>query len=157
MDVVTSLARLSLVPVVEIADAAAAVSLGRALLAGGLPCAEITFRTAAAADAIRRLRLGCPDVLVGAGTILTIEDADTAIAAGAAFLVAPGFYPAVVRHAAHRGVPMFPGVCTPTDIELALANGISVVKFFPAEATPSSPARARRGRSSTARRTARSP
>jgi 2-dehydro-3-deoxyphosphogluconate aldolase/(4S)-4-hydroxy-2-oxoglutarate aldolase len=134
LDVIAQIARLMLVPVVEIGDAAAAVPLAQALTAGGLPCAEITFRTAAAAEAIAAIRQHCPDVLVGAGTVLTIDDADAAIAAGAAFLVAPGFNPMVVRHVQERGLPMIPGVCTPSDIEAALARGINVVKFFPAEA-----------------------
>lgn len=132
----TALARLGdlgLVPVVEVPSVDRAVPLGRALVAAGLPCAEITFRTAAAADAIRALRDACPDLLVGAGTILTTEQADAAIAAGASFLVAPGFNPRVVDHARARDVPMVPGVCTPSEIEGALAIHVEVMKFFPAE------------------------
>jgi 2-dehydro-3-deoxyphosphogluconate aldolase/(4S)-4-hydroxy-2-oxoglutarate aldolase len=124
---------LGIVPVVEIATADRAVPLGRALVAAGLPCAEITFRTAAAADSIRALRDECPDLLVGAGTILATEQVDAAIAAGASFLVAPGFNPRVVGHARDRDVPMVPGVCTPSEIEQALESGIETLKFFPAE------------------------
>jgi len=124
---------LGLVPVVEIGDADDAVPLGRALLAAGLPCAEITFRTSAAATAIRALRQSCPELLVGAGTILTTEQADAALAAGAQFLVAPGFNPAVVDHATAQGATFVPGVCTPTEIEMALGRGIEVLKLFPAE------------------------
>jgi 2-dehydro-3-deoxyphosphogluconate aldolase/(4S)-4-hydroxy-2-oxoglutarate aldolase len=131
--VLDRLGDLGVVPVVEIPAADRAVPLGRALLAAGLPCAEITFRTAAAADAIRALRSECPELLVGAGTILAPEQADAAVAAGASFLVAPGFNPSVVDHARDRDVPMVPGVCTPSEIERALADGIETLKFFPAE------------------------
>ena len=123
----------ALVPVVEIADVHQAVPLGEALIAGGLPCAEITFRTAAAPDAIRALRQGCPDLLVGAGTVLTVEQAEAAVAAGAEFLVAPGSNPDVMAAARRLGVPMVPGVCTPSEIERAMAGGLDVVKFVPAE------------------------
>lgn len=133
MTVLAQVGELGLVPVVEIGDADLAVPLGRALLAAGLPCAEITFRTSAGAAAIRALRQACPELLVGAGTILTIEQADAAIAAGAQFLVAPGFNPAVVDHARAQGAIFVPGVCTPTEIEMALGRGIDVLKLFPAE------------------------
>jgi 2-dehydro-3-deoxyphosphogluconate aldolase / (4S)-4-hydroxy-2-oxoglutarate aldolase len=133
VDVVAELGRLGVVPVVEIDDAAAAVPLGQALLAGGLPCAEITFRTVAAPDAIAALRRGCPALLVAAGTILSVEDADAALGAGAAFLVTPGLDAAVIGHATDRGVPILPGVCTPTEIQAARAHGLRVVKLFPAE------------------------
>jgi 2-dehydro-3-deoxyphosphogluconate aldolase/(4S)-4-hydroxy-2-oxoglutarate aldolase len=109
-----------------------AAGFGDALVAGGLPVAEITFRTDAAEPAIRSLaRRG--DILVGAGTILTPEQADRAIDAGAQFLIAPGTSPLVIEHVLKRGVPMLPGVATPTDIELALSLGITTLKFFPAE------------------------
>jgi 2-dehydro-3-deoxyphosphogluconate aldolase/(4S)-4-hydroxy-2-oxoglutarate aldolase len=134
LDVLDQLGRIGLVPVVEISDAAKAGALGRALVAGGLPCAEITFRTDAAAEAIRIMRAQCPDVLVGAGTILSVEQADQAIAAGAQFIVSPGLNPAVARHVLDRGLPMLPGVCTPTEIEAALGLGFTTLKFFPAEA-----------------------
>lgn len=133
MTVLAQVGELGLVPIVEIGDADLAVPLGRALLAAGLPCAEITFRTSAAAASIRALRELCPELLVGAGTILTIEQADAAIAAGAQFLVAPGFNPAVVDHARAQGAIFVPGVCTPTEIEMALGRGIDVLKLFPAE------------------------
>jgi 2-dehydro-3-deoxyphosphogluconate aldolase/(4S)-4-hydroxy-2-oxoglutarate aldolase len=133
MTVLPRLGDLGIVPVVEIPSVDRAVPLGRALLAAGLPCAEITFRTAAAADAIRALRDACPDLIVGAGTILTVDQADAAVAAGATFLVAPGFNPRVVDHARGRDVPMVPGVCTPSEIEGALASHVEFMKFFPAE------------------------
>ena len=133
MTVLPRLGDLGIVPVVEIPSVDRAVPLGRALLAAGLPCAEITFRTAAAADAISALRDACPNLLVGAGTILTVDQADAAVAAGASFLVAPGFNPRVVDHARGRDVPMVPGVCTPSEIEGALASHVEFMKFFPAE------------------------
>lgn len=133
MSILERLGELAIVPVVEIPDVCHAVPLGEALVAAGLPCAEITFRTAAAADAIRALRAGCPDLLVGAGTVLTVEQAEAAVEAGAAFLVAPGSNPEVIAAARRLGTPMVPGVCTPSEIERALASGLDVLKFFPAE------------------------
>src|SRR5690606_27864299 len=115
-------------------DAEAAVPLARALVDGGLPCAEITFRTAAAAEAIRRITVDVPDMLVGAGTVLSPEQARTAAAAGATFIVSPRFNPRVVDHCNDAGIPIFPGVCTPTEVESALDRGLRTVKFFPAEA-----------------------
>jgi 2-dehydro-3-deoxyphosphogluconate aldolase / (4S)-4-hydroxy-2-oxoglutarate aldolase len=133
MTALAQVGELGIVPVVEIVDADRAAPLGRALIAAGLPCAEITFRTSAAAEAIRALRRSCPELLVGAGTILTTEQADAAIDAGAQFLVAPGFNPVVVDYARGRGAVIVPGVCTPTEIEMALAHGIDTLKLFPAE------------------------
>jgi 2-dehydro-3-deoxyphosphogluconate aldolase/(4S)-4-hydroxy-2-oxoglutarate aldolase len=123
------------VPVVTIPRAEEAPDLGRALLAGGLPLAEVTFRTDAAADAIAALRAACPDVLVGAGTVLDVETVERAVAAGAEFIVAPGFNPAVVDHCLQRGLPVIPGVSTPTEIEMGRARGLRLLKFFPAEAS----------------------
>lgn len=125
---------LGLVPVVKIDDADNALALADALIEGGLPVAEITFRTDAAAAAIGRIADQRPDLLVGAGTVLNVENAARAIDAGAAFLVAPGLNTAVVEYAAARGVAMLPGVCTPSDVEMALGLGLDTVKFFPAEA-----------------------
>jgi 2-dehydro-3-deoxyphosphogluconate aldolase/(4S)-4-hydroxy-2-oxoglutarate aldolase len=131
-DVLEQLGRLRLVPMVVIDDAAHADGFGDALVSGGLPVAEVTFRTDAAEASIRRLaKRG--DLLVGAGTVLTTEQADRAIDAGAAFLVAPGTSPKVVDHCLLRSVPIVPGVATPTDIELAMSFGLDAVKFFPAE------------------------
>lgn len=134
MDFERLLSGLRVVPVVEIPSVDAAVPLARALVRGGLPCAEITFRTEWAADAIAAIAAEVPELNVGAGTVLSVAQAERAVAAGARFLVAPGFDPAVVDFAATAGVPMLPGVCTPTEIALALARGISLLKFFPAEA-----------------------
>jgi 2-dehydro-3-deoxyphosphogluconate aldolase / (4S)-4-hydroxy-2-oxoglutarate aldolase len=123
------------IPVVETPRPEAAVPLARALAEAGLPCAEITFRTAGAADAIAAIAAEVPDFLVGAGTVLTLEQAEEATTAGAAFLVSPGLDAGLVRFAQHRGVAVLPGVCTPTEIMAALALGVSVVKLFPAEAS----------------------
>ncbi len=128
------LAEFRVVPVVSIDDAKDAVGLADALAEGGLPLVEVTFRTDAAASAIAAVGRACPDVLVGAGTVLDAATVDQAVDAGAAFIVAPGFSPAVVARAAARGVAMLPGAVTPTELEMALGAGISLVKFFPAEA-----------------------
>ncbi len=122
------------VPVVEIDDAAMALPLAAALLDGGIACVEITFRTGAAAEAIAAIRRGVPGMLVGAGTVLSVDQVDVAREAGAAFLVSPGSGPAVVRRAAEAGVPIIPGACTPTEIQAARDAGCRLVKFFPAEA-----------------------
>jgi 2-dehydro-3-deoxyphosphogluconate aldolase/(4S)-4-hydroxy-2-oxoglutarate aldolase len=132
--IVQKLGKIGIIPVVAIDDADTAVPLGQALLDGGLPCAEITFRTAAAAAAIRKMSAAYPDILVGAGTVLTVEQAQQAKAAGAKFIVTPGFDAAVVDWCLANEIPITPGVMTPTDINQALAKGLSVLKFFPAEA-----------------------
>ena len=126
--------QFGVIPVVAIEDAKDGPALGAALIAGGLPCAEITFRTAAAPEAIRLMAAECPDVLVGAGTVLTVEQAETAVANGAKFIVTPGFDGAVVDWCIANQVPITPGVMTPTEINLALNKGLRVLKFFPAEA-----------------------
>jgi len=111
----------------------AAVPVARALLAGGVDCVELTLRTPVALEALRRIRAEVPEMMVGAGTILTVEQVREAKAAGAAFGVAPGMNPRVVTAAREAGLSFAPGVCTPTDIELALEQGCRVMKFFPAE------------------------
>ena len=130
----TTLHTLGVVPVVKLDNAHAAGKLAQALLDGGLPCMEITFRTDAAAAAIRAVTQQFPEMLVGAGTVLTMEQLDCALDAGAKFIVAPGFNPAIVTACTTRDVPVIPGCVTPTEIETALAHGIRTVKFFPAEA-----------------------
>lgn len=124
---------IGIVPVIKIEDVEKAAPLADALIAGGLPVAEVTFRAARADEAIRRIADACPDMLVGAGTVLTCEQADAAIRAGAKFIVAPGLNPKVVRYCLEHGVPVTPGVCSPSEIEQALELGLDVVKFFPAE------------------------
>ncbi|MEX2572070.1 MAG: bifunctional 4-hydroxy-2-oxoglutarate aldolase/2-dehydro-3-deoxy-phosphogluconate aldolase [Gemmatimonadota bacterium] len=131
--VTEQLRRLRIVPVVVIADPLHASPLAQALADGGLPCAEITFRTAGAPEALRRIAEEHPGVLVGAGTVLTAEQAAVARKAGARFIVSPGFSPAVVDYCLAHEVPVYPGVCTPTEIEAALDTGLEVLKFFPAE------------------------
>lgn len=124
---------MKIVPVIVIDDPEDAEPLAAALAAGGLPCAEVTFRTAGALEALHRISAEHPDLLVGAGTVLTPDQAASARAAGARFIVAPGFNPAVVDYCQEHELPVFPGVCTPTEIEMALGKGLSVLKFFPAE------------------------
>jgi 2-dehydro-3-deoxyphosphogluconate aldolase/(4S)-4-hydroxy-2-oxoglutarate aldolase len=132
---VARLQELRVVPVVTIESADGAAGLAGALAAGGLPIAEITFRTDAAAQAIAAIRAAQPDVLVGAGTVLDAPTLDRALDAGAEFIVAPGFNPAVVAYALSRGVAVVPGVVTPSEIESAMSLGLRVLKFFPAEAS----------------------
>ena len=126
--------KIGIVPVVVIDDAEQAVGLAEALIKGGLPCAEVTFRTAAAEEAIRRITEAFPEMLVGAGTVLTTEQADRAIKAGARFIVAPGLNPVTVQYCQERNVPVIPGVVTPSEIEQGMCFGLEVLKFFPAEA-----------------------
>jgi 2-dehydro-3-deoxyphosphogluconate aldolase / (4S)-4-hydroxy-2-oxoglutarate aldolase len=137
-DVAGLLARVRLIPVITILDAAQAEPLAEALKAGGLPCAEVTLRTDAAEEAIRIMSQD-PDMLVGAGTVLSENQAERAIAAGSGFIVTPGFSGKVVRACQDRSVPVIPGAVTATEIGTALDNGIRVVKFFPA-ATMGGPA-----------------
>ncbi len=134
-DVIKEIGEIGIVPVVKIEKASDASALGKALIDGDLPLAEITFRTAAAADAIAVLCKELPQMLVGAGTVLTIEQAKQAVGAGARFIVAPGFNPKVVDHCISHGVPVTPGICSPTEIEMALERGLEVLKFFPAGAS----------------------
>lgn len=128
------LAEMRIVPVIVINDVTKAVPLAKALCNGGLPCAEVTFRTACAPDAIREITKALPDMLVGAGTVLTPAQVDQALDAGSQFMVAPGLNPDVVKHCQAKNVPMLPGVCTPSEVEQALSLGLDIVKFFPAEA-----------------------
>lgn len=125
--------RIGIVPVIAISDVEKAVPLAKALMAGGIPCAEVTFRTAEGEEAIRRMAREVPDILVGAGTVLTTEQVDRAIAAGAKFIVSPGLNPKVVKYCNDKNIPITPGCANPSDIEQALELGLKVVKFFPAE------------------------
>ena len=133
-EVLRRIREYGVVPVVAITDAKDAGPLGDALLNGGLPCAEITFRTAAAEDAIHELAQAFPNMLVGAGTVLSTEQAQKAVSAGARFIVSPGFDPKVVRWCLEQEVVVTPGVATPTEICMALDQGLNILKFFPAEA-----------------------
>ncbi|MDR2718476.1 MAG: bifunctional 4-hydroxy-2-oxoglutarate aldolase/2-dehydro-3-deoxy-phosphogluconate aldolase [Treponema sp.] len=131
--ILEKLGKIGIVPVIKIDDVEKAVPLAKALAAGGIPCAEITFRTAQGEDAIRRIAAGAPEVLVGAGTVLTTDQVDRAVSAGAQFIVSPGFNPQVVAHCLQKGIPVTPGCANPSDIEQALEFGLEAVKFFPAE------------------------
>ena len=133
--VLSRIGELGIVPVVKIDRAEEAVSLGKALIAGDLPVAEITFRTSAAEAAIRALSNELPEILVGAGTVLTIEQAQKAVEAGAKFIVSPGFNVKIVDYCLENNIPVTPGINSPTQIEMALEKGLEVVKFFPAEAS----------------------
>ncbi len=127
--------KLGIVPVVVLQNVNDAVPVARALCAGGLPVAEVTFRTDAAEESIRIMKEKFPQMLVGAGTVLTTEQVDRAVAAGAEFIVSPGFNPRVVKHCMEKGVLMTPGCNNPSAIEGAMELGLDVVKFFPAEAS----------------------
>ena len=131
-DVIQQIAKLKIVPVVAIDNAADAPKLGEALVAGGLPIAEITFRTKAAPEAIKAAAK-IPGMLVGAGTVLTVDQVKQAVDLGAKFIVAPGLNPKVVGYCVENKIPVTPGVVTPGEIEQALDFGLTVVKFFPAE------------------------
>ena len=132
-DVLKCIGQLKIIPVVAIDNADAAEPLGDALAQGGLPIAEITFRTAAAEASIQALARRS-DLLVGAGTVLNVDTAKRAVDAGARFIVSPGFNPKVVRWCVDHRIPITPGTATPTDMEMALDHGLGVVKFFPCEA-----------------------
>lgn len=133
-DICKEIGSYGLVPVIKIDDPAKAVPLAKALCDGGLPVAEVTFRTKCAAEAIALMTKAYPDMLVGAGTVLTTEQVDQAVAAGSKFIVSPGFNPKVVKYCVERNIPIVPGTSRPTDVEAAIELGLDVVKFFPAEA-----------------------
>ncbi len=132
--VVEELSKIGIVPVIALDDAKDAEPLAKALIEGGLPCAEVTFRTAAAEESIRIMAEKFPELVVGAGTVLTPEQADRAMNAGAKFIVSPGLNPKVVKHCLDKGYPIVPGTSNPSDVETAIELGLDVVKFFPAEA-----------------------
>ncbi len=132
-DMIKKIEGLGIIPVVKLNKADDAVSLAKALIAGGLPVAEVTFRTAAAEESIRRIAEAFPEMLVGAGTVLSIEQVERAMGAGAKFIVTPGFNPRVVSYCVEHDIPIFPGCPTTSDIEQAMEMGLKVVKFFPAE------------------------
>ena len=120
------------IPVVVLDDTAKALTTANALLAGGVSVMEITFRTAAAADSIKAVSENCPEMLVGAGTVVTLDQCKQALECGAKFIVSPGFDPEVVSWCVERNVPITPGCVTPTEIMAAMKLGLNVVKFFPA-------------------------
>lgn len=126
-------AELKVVPVVVLDDVKDAEPLAKALVEGGLPCAEVTFRTEAAAESIRIMTEVYPDMLVGAGTVLTTEQVDKAVESGAKFIVSPGFDPEIVDYCIGKNIPVFPGCISPSEVAQAVKRGLKVVKFFPAE------------------------
>lgn len=123
-----------MIPVITIEYPDDSIRLGQALMEGGLPCAEITYRTTAAKETIKRIANQFSELIVGAGTVQMVEQAGDAVDAGARFIVSPGFDPEVVNWCLEHGVPVVPGVATPTEINMALAKGLTILKFFPAEA-----------------------
>ena len=132
-NVAETIRKLGIVPVVVLHDAKDAAPLAEALCEGGLPCAEVTFRTDAAAESIAIMTAKYPGMLVGAGTVLTIDQVDRAVNAGAKFIVSPGFDPEIVDYCLAKNIPVFPGCITPSEVAQAVKRGLKVVKFFPAE------------------------
>jgi 2-dehydro-3-deoxyphosphogluconate aldolase/(4S)-4-hydroxy-2-oxoglutarate aldolase len=133
-DLLTKISNIGIVPIVTLDKSQQAVPLAKAIYAGGIECAEITFRTVAAEESIELISKEIPEMLIGAGTILTVEQVDKAIAVGAKFIVTPGLNPKIVKYCLDKGVIIIPGCVTPSDIETAIELGLEVVKFFPAEA-----------------------
>jgi 2-dehydro-3-deoxyphosphogluconate aldolase / (4S)-4-hydroxy-2-oxoglutarate aldolase len=134
-DIMKKIGEIRLVPVVKIENVKDAVPLAKALVAGGLPVAEVTFRTDAAEEAIRSISHEVPEVVLGAGTVLTIDQVKRAWNAGAGFMVSPGFNPKVVDYCVKKNIPITPGVNSPTQVEMGLERGLTLLKFFPAEAS----------------------
>ena len=132
-EVLMKIGQMGIVPVVVLNDVKNSVPLAQSLINGGLPCAEVTFRTEAAQQSIAEISKNFPQMFVGAGTVLTTEQVDRAVDAGAKFIVSPGFNPKVVEYCIKKGYPVTPGIMTPTELEMALEFGLDVVKFFPAE------------------------
>ena len=131
--VLEKIQKTGIIPVVVLNDVKDAEPLAKALIEGGLPCAEVTFRTDAAEESIRIMKEKFPEMLLGAGTVLTTEQVDRAVAAGAEFIVSPGLNPRIVKYCVEKNIPITPGCANASDIEQALENGLEVVKFFPAE------------------------
>ena len=132
-DIEKKIEELGIVPVVVLQDTKDARPLAQALCQGGLPCAEVTFRTEAAEESIRIMTEEFPEMLVGAGTVLTTKQVDAAMSAGARFIVSPGFDPEIVDYCIEKQIPVFPGCITPSEIAQAVKRGLRVVKFFPAQ------------------------
>ena len=133
MNITEQIQNLAVVPVVVLEDTEDALPLAKALCEGGLPCAEVTFRTDAAEESIKIMTEAFPDMLVGAGTVLTAEQVDQAVKAGATFIVSPGFDPEIVDYCILKDIPVFPGCITPSEVAQAVKRGLKVIKFFPAE------------------------
>jgi 2-dehydro-3-deoxyphosphogluconate aldolase/(4S)-4-hydroxy-2-oxoglutarate aldolase len=133
MNITERVREIGIIPVVSLPKLEHALPLAESLLEGGLPCAEITFRTAAAAEGIEQIARRFPELFLGAGTVLTTEQAQRALDCGVQFIVSPGTNPTTVDYCLGKGATIFPGVCTPTEVEMALSKGVDVLKFFPAE------------------------
>ena len=133
MNVSETIQKMGVVPVVVLNDTKDAAPLAKALAEGGLPCAEVTFRTEAAEESIRIMTTEYPEMFVGAGTVLTIDQVDRAVAAGAKFIVSPGFDPEIVDYCIEKDIPVYPGCITPSEVAQAVKRGLKVIKFFPAE------------------------
>lgn len=133
MNITEQIQNLAVVPVVVLEDTEDALPLAKALCEGGLPCAEVTFRTDAAEESIKIMTEVFPDMLVGAGTVLTAEQVDQAVKVGAKFIVSPGFDPEIVDYCISNDIPVFPGCITPSEVAQAVKRGLKVIKFFPAE------------------------
>ena len=131
--VIEKISAFGIIPVVVLEDAKDAAPLAKALVEGGLPCAEVTFRTDTAEESIKIMTSEYPDMFVGAGTVLTIEQVDRAVAAGAKFIVSPGFDPEIVDYCLSKEISVFPGCITPSEVVQAVKRGLKAVKFFPAE------------------------
>ena len=132
MNVSETIQKMGVVPVVVLNDTKDAAPLAKALVEGGLPCAEATFRTEAAEESIRIMTTEFPEMFVGAGTVLTIDQVDRAVAAGAKFIVSPGFDPEIVEYCLSKDIPVYPGCITPSEVAQAVKRGLKVIKFFPA-------------------------
>ena len=132
-DTLKKIGSIGIVPVVVLNKTEDAAPLAQSLMKGGLPCAEVTFRTQAAEESIRTIAKAFPDMLVGAGTVLSVDQVKRAVDAGAKFIVSPGLNPKVVEYCLKKNYPVTPGIMTPTELEVALGYGLDVVKFFPAE------------------------
>ena len=132
-EMLNKIEEFGVVPVVVLNDAKDAAPLAKALCEGGLPCAEVTFRTDAAEESIRIMATEFPEMVIGAGTVLTIEQVDRAVGAGAKFIVSPGFDPEIVDYCISKGIVVLPGCITPSEVAQAVKRGLEVVKFFPAE------------------------
>lgn len=133
MNVAEMIGKMGVIPVVVLNDVKDALPLAKALVEGGLPCAEVTFRTDAAEESIRQMAAEYPDMFIGAGTVLTTDQVDRAVAAGAKFIVAPGFDPETVDYCLAKDIPVFPGCITPSEVAQAVKRGLTTLKFFPAE------------------------
>jgi len=132
--ILQKISKIGIVPVIALDDAKDAEPLAKALCDGGLPCAEVTFRTEAAEESMKTIAAEFPHMLLGAGTVLTTDQVDRAVASGAGFIVSPGLNPKVVNYCVEKGIPIIPGCTNPSDVERAITLGLDTVKFFPAEA-----------------------